>query len=135
MNMLPAILQLALVSIIGQADGLPHPQAYLPSKPYYDVVEKPHCAFRYDEKLETRVLSILRHELSSSGAHFYDASRPIVTVCRSKAILMFSGTRRNNGRMLLDPPNIYIDVDVCSHRILTIDRDNGTTVVDAPPCD
>jgi hypothetical protein len=101
----------------------------------YILAQKPRCLFRYDEKLETRVLSVLQHELSSSGARFYDASRPIVTVCRSKATLMFSGTKRDNGHELLDPSNIFIDVDVCSHRILTIDHDNGTTVVDTPPCE
>jgi|tagenome__1003787_1003787.scaffolds.fasta_scaffold20981456_5 hypothetical protein len=101
----------------------------------YIVAQKPRCAFRYDEKLETRVLSLLQHQLSSEGARFYDPKRPIVTVCRSKASLMFSGDLEPDGRSLLDPPHIYIDVDLCSHRILTTDRDDGMTVTDAPPCE
>jgi hypothetical protein len=98
------------------------------------LAQRPRCAFRYDEKLETRALSILQSELSSSGARFYDGSRPVITVCRSKATLMFSGTKRDNDRYLLDPPHIFVDVDVCSHRILAVDRDDGMTVSDEPPC-
>ena len=103
-------------------------------RPYYDVVQKPRCHFSYDEKLETRALSILQRELSSDGASFYDAERPVVTVCRSKATLIFGGTLERDGRSVLDPPHIFIDVDVCTHRILNVDRDNGTTVTDGPEC-
>jgi hypothetical protein len=125
---------LAVVSVTGFPDAPTHARAEQPSKPYYGVVEKPRCRFRYDEKLETRTLSILQRELSASGARFYDPRRPIVAVCRSKATLMFSGTKRDNGHYLLDPPHIFVDVDVCSHRILTVDRDDGMTVSDEPPC-
>ncbi len=100
----------------------------------YIRVEKPLCKFHYDEELETQALSVLQLKLTSDGARFYDASKPIVTICRKKAILMFSGTLQPEGHYLLDPSNIYIDVEICSHRILTVDHDDGMTVSDTSPC-
>ena len=96
--------------------------------------EKPLCKFHYDEKLETRALSVLQLELGSEGARFYNASDPVVTICRKKAILIFGGNLMPEGRSLLDPPHIFIDVDICSHRILAVDHDNGITVTNDPPC-
>ena len=101
----------------------------------YIFVQNPVCKFRYDERLETRVLSILQRELTSEGAAFYDAKNPIVTLCRKKATLMLSVDTAQNGKRFLDPPHVFVDVDVCSHQILGVDRDDGITVTDASPCE
>ena len=113
-------------SVVAQSASLPGS--------YYIHEQKPLCKFRYDEKLETVALQILQLQLTSYGAQFYDAKHPIITLCRRKAVLMFSGMLNVKGYDLLDPPNIYIDVDVCSHRILAVDHDNGTSVTDDSPC-
>jgi hypothetical protein len=113
-------------SVLAQGASLPDS--------YYIHEQKPLCKFQYDEKLETVSLQILQQQLTSDGAHFYDGSKPIVTVCRKKAILMFGGTLMPEGRHLLDPPHIFIDVDVCSHQILAVDRDDGISVTNDPPC-
>lgn len=105
------------------------------AQPDYIVSQKPICKFHYDERLETRMLSVLQHELTSGGATYYDAKKPVITICRSKADLMFSGTIDRNGQSLLDPPHIFVDVDICSHRILKVDRDDGTTVTNGLPCE
>jgi len=102
--------------------------------PIYIHAEKPRCKFHYDEKLETRALSALQLELSSDGARFYDATKPIITVCRNKATLMFSAATIVEGRTPMDPSHIFIDVDICSHRILAVDHDDGMTVTNDPPC-
>lgn len=100
----------------------------------YLIGQKPRCAFRYDEKLETLAANILQKELTSEGAEFYDPKRPLVTLCHSKATLMFSGLREPQGRSLLDPPHIFVEMDTCSHRILKVGRDDGTTVTNDPLC-
>jgi hypothetical protein len=114
--------------LAGLATGAP------PKETIYIHAEKSRCKFHYDEKLETRALSALQLELTSNGARYYDASRPIITICHNKATLMFSGINDVKGRELLDPSHIYIDVDICSHHILAVDRDDGMTVTNDPPC-
>ncbi len=102
-------------------------------EPIYTIGQKPACRFHYDEQLETRALMTLQRELHSKFASYYDAKNPLITVCRKKAILIFS-MLPSIGTHFLDPPNIFIDVDVCSHHILEVGRDSGTEVTDAPPC-
>ena len=126
-----AFVAVFLIALIGVAQG----SSLRDAEANYIRAEKPLCKFHYTENLETRVLSVLQLELGSQGARFYDASNPVVTICRKKATLMFGGTLMPNGRHLLDPPHIYIDVDVCSHRLLAIDHDDGMTVdMEAKPC-
>jgi len=124
-------IAILLIACIGVAEA----KSLKDAETNYIRAEKPLCKFHYTENLETRALSVLQLELGSRGARFYDASNPVVTICRKKATLMFSGTLMPDGHYLLDPPHIYIDVDVCSHRFLAIDRDDGMTVdSDAKPC-
>jgi hypothetical protein len=121
------LIALFLIASVSAAEG-ESPEAN------YVRAEKPLCAFHYTEKLETRALSVLQLELGSKGARFYDASNPVVTICHKKATLMFGGTLMPEGHHLLDPPHVYIDVDVCSHHILAVDHDDGMTVRDQSPC-
>lgn len=128
--MIRTLVAILIASSVGVANG----RSLKDAEANYIRGEKPLCKFRYDEKLETRALSVLQLELGSEGARFYNATNPVVTICRKKAILMFGGYLMPEGRSLLDPPHIFIDVDICSHRILAVDHDNGITVTNDPPC-
>jgi hypothetical protein len=80
------------------------------------IVEKPECAFEFNERVKEQLTPILKRELES-GLDSYDIGDPTVIYYRKRAELLFRPKVTPGKQGPADASDLEIDVNVCSHEV------------------